>query len=532
MAGDVDKKPAQGDWVAEAADRAVAEAESRGAGTPLVCASGISPSGQPASFAEHIGKPLTSVPDPCGEHESWAEHFKVPFRAALAQLGVEVEEISQTAMYASGAYAEQIAHAMREHARIDAILARYRTAKTADEPIETETEDAPEEADDSSYSYYPFKPYCSVCGRDSTTITAFDDGTLVARYTCTCGHAGELRVTEGGTGKLVWKVDWPMRWAYEGVVFEAAGVDHSPPGSSFAVGSRLVREIFDGRPPAYLGYSFVGVSGQAKMSSSTGGAPTPGSALEILEPQLVRWLYGRRKPSQAITVAFDSEVNRLYDEWDALKRKALDGRAEPSEAATYERAAGPVTRTPLVETPLSLPFRTLASVADITTGDPNQMLRILRDVAEDRDLASLDVLRPRLDRAEAWVERYLPNEDRTHVLPEPDKAHLSRLTPAEQKALDLLLDGLADAWSLPGLTALLYGIPKTQAGLPQDASPTPELKAAQRRLFVLVYELLLGRNTGPRLPTLLLSLGQPRIRRLLDYRDAGVGLPALTESES
>ena len=564
MAGVV--KPKQGDWVVEAADRAIAEAESRGVDTPLICASGISPSGpihlgnlrevmvphfvtdelrrrglparhilswddydrlrkvpagQPPSFAEHIGKPLTAVPDPCGEHASWSEHFKEPFRAALAQLGVEIHEISQTEMYTSGAYTEQITLAMRERARIDAVLGRYRTAKPGAEPVETEAEDESEDGPGSTgTAYYPFKPYCPVCLRDSTTITEFDEDTLVAGYVCACGHSGKLRVTDGGTGKLVWKVDWPMRWAYEGVVFEAGGVDHSSPGSSFSVGSQLVREIFDGRPPAYLGYSFVGASGQAKMSSSAGGAPTPGLALEILEPQVLRWVYGRRKPSQAITVAFDSEINRLYDEWDALKRKADGGQASASELATYARSASPVTRTPLTETPLTLPFRTLTSVADITTGDPEQMLRILRDFAEDSELESLDVLRPRLDRAKAWVDGFMPDEDRTHVLAEPDKARLSQLTPSEQKDLDLLLDGLDDAWSLPGLTSLLYGIPKVQAGLPLDTPATPELKTAQRQLFVLVYQLLLGRDTGPRLPTLLLSLDRSRIRQLLDYRAA------------
>jgi lysyl-tRNA synthetase class 1 len=65
------------------------------------------------------------------------------------------------------------------------------------------------------------------------------------------------------------------------------------------------------------------------------------------------------------------------------------------------------------------------------------------------------------------------------------------------------------------LTSLLYGVPKLQAGLPLDSPATPELKTAQRELFVLLYELLVGKDTGPRLPTLLLALGQDRIRGLL-----------------
>jgi lysyl-tRNA synthetase, class I len=73
---------------------------------------------------------------------------------------------------------------------------------------------------------------------------------------------------------------------------------------------------------------------------------------------------------------------------------------------------------------------------------------------------------------------------------------------------------MAAYWSLDGLTTLLYGIPKLQRGLPISAPPTPELKAAQRDWFILLYQLLIGRDTGPRLPTLLLALGQDRVRFL------------------
>ena len=88
------------------------------------------PAGFPESFAEHIGRPLTAVPDPCGQHQNWAEHFKEPLRESLARLGVRVTEISQTQMYTSGAYTEQIIIAMRRRADIGAVLARYQTKRS------------------------------------------------------------------------------------------------------------------------------------------------------------------------------------------------------------------------------------------------------------------------------------------------------------------------------------------------------------------------------------------------------------------
>jgi lysyl-tRNA synthetase class 1 len=105
--------------------------------------------------------------------------------------------------------------------------------------------------------------------------------------------------------------------------------------------------------------------------------------------------------------------------------------------------------------------------------------------------------------------------DRTQVRREPDQDRLAALSEDERCALKLLTERMGDDWSLNGLTTLLYGIPKLLRDLPLDAPPTPELKAAQRAWFILLYQLLIGKDTGPRLPTLLLALGQDQIRHLL-----------------
>jgi lysyl-tRNA synthetase, class I len=466
------------------------------------------PAGFPASFTEHIGRPLSAVPDPCGRHPSWAGHFKEPLRESLARLGVRVTEISQTQMYTSGAYTAQIVTAMRRRADIRAVLARYQTKRNQDAD-----DDDPRAT--SARDYYPFKPYCAACGRDDTTVTSFDDETTEITYTCACGaHEGPAPIARVA-GKLVWKVDWPMRWAYERVTFEPAGVDHSSPGSSFTVGGELVSKIFGGEMPLHFGYAFVGTSGgSSKMSGSAGRAPTPADALEIFEAPLIRWLYARRRPEQSITLAFDQEVGRVYDEWDALSRRVADGTADVPSRTVFARASG-TAEGPLPVTPRPLPFRTLASVADITAGDETQILRILRDLTAPGPVVTLDEVRPRLDCAQAWVAGYVAPADRTQVRAEPDAARLAALTDEERSAVKLLIEGMAADWSLDGLTTLLYGIPKLLRGLPISAPPTAELKAAQRAWFILLYQLLIGKDTGPRLPTLLLALGQDRIRSLL-----------------
>lgn len=567
------------DWVSRFADEVIAESERRAPGKPVVVASGLSPSGPihlgnlrevmtphlvadeirrrghqvrhliswddydryrkvPAgvpgvdeTWAGHIGKPLTSVPAPEGSpHPNWAEHFKAAMVESLAEMGVEFDGISQTEQYTSGVYREQILHAMKHRRDIDAILEQYRTKKApAKKQQQKQVDEAELEAaegsgaaaeDDGgsgSAGYFPYKPFCGNCEKDLTTVTAYDDDSTELTYACTaCGFSETVRLSEFNRGKLVWKVDWPMRWAYEGVMFEPSGVDHSSPGSSFQVGGQIVG-IFGGKQPIGPMYAFVGISGMAKMSSSKGGVPTPADALKIMEPQLLRWLYARRRPNQSFKIAFDQEIQRLYDEWDRLDAKVADGSALPADAAAHSRAVR-TAGGELPGTPRPLPYRTLASVADITAGHADQALRILSDLDPANPLGSLDEARPRYDKAEAWINTQVPADQRTIVRAEPDAELLKSLDERGQQSLRLLLDGLAANWSLDGLTHLVYGVPKVQAGFPADATPKElpaEIKTAQRSFFALLYQLLVGRDTGPRLPTLLLAVGQERVRGLL-----------------
>lgn len=568
------------DWVSRYADEVIEESERRAPGKPVVVASGLSPSGPihlgnlrevmtphlvadeirrrghqvrhliswddydryrkvpngvagvDESWAEHIGRPLTAVPAPKGSaHPSWAEHFKAAMIDALAELGVEFDGISQTEQYTGGVYREQVLHAMKHRGDIDAILDQYRTKKAppkkqqGQKPVDEAELEAAEgsgaAADDDgkgSAGYFPYKPYCGGCGKDLTTVTAYDDDTTELTYTCgACGFSETVRLSEFNRGKLVWKVDWPMRWAYEGVVFEPSGVDHSSPGSSFQVGGQIVGSIFGGKQPIGPMYAFVGISGMAKMSSSRGGVPTPGDALKIMEPQLLRWLYARRRPNQSFKIAFDQEIQRLYDEWDKLAAKVADGSALPGDVAAYARAVGTAAGE-LPGTPRPMAYRTLASVADITAGAEDQTLRILSELDPANPLPSLDEVRPRLDKAEAWINTQVPADQRTVVREEPDAELLKSLDDQGRESLRLLLEGLDSHWSLDGLTHLVYGVPKVQAGFPADATPKElpaEIKVAQRTFFALLYHLLVGRDTGPRLPTLLLAVGQDRVRKLL-----------------
>jgi lysyl-tRNA synthetase class 1 len=55
-------------------------------------------------LAQHLGKPLTRVPDPFGTHPSFGEHNNARLRAFLDTFGFDYEFASSTAYYTSGKF--------------------------------------------------------------------------------------------------------------------------------------------------------------------------------------------------------------------------------------------------------------------------------------------------------------------------------------------------------------------------------------------------------------------------------------------
>lgn len=464
------------------------------------------PAGVPESFAEHIGKPLASVPDPGGEYASYADRHIAEFEAAAARLGIvsgkNIRYVRQSVAYPRGDYREGILTAMAHRAEIFDVLVSFQGEGRHDRSVE-----------ERRATYYPFKPYCLTCGKDDTTVESYEESTATISYFCACGHHESYSLRDKVQGKLVWKVDWPMRWAYENVTFEPAGEDHAAPSSSYAVGKKIAH-IFNHEAPYFIPYTFVGMAGRSKISSSAGASPTPAQALDILEPAMVRWLYIRRHHAKRFDVDFGVEVIRLYDEWDGFGAKVAAGEASEAESLVHARcvetSAGRVEQAEV-----AVPFRTLSSAADITVGNRDQILRVAREQQGTEALAESDV-EPRLSCAIRWATQYLPDDERTHVRDAFAKDVYASLPAGVQEQVAQLREGLGGHWSLEGLTHLVYAIPKIAAGSAPDDDPTPEVKAAQRAFFIAVYQLMLvDSETGPRLPTFFLSLGREKVAELL-----------------
>ena len=265
-------------------------------------------------------------------------------------------------------------------------------------------------------------------------------------------------------------------------MFEPSGVDHQSPGSSFMVGQQLVREIFGAQPPIGPMYAFVGIRRhgqdeqlQGRRTDRRGRVADHGAAAAALAV-----CASPPQPGvQHLLRPGDQPYVRRVGRPGAQDR----GRHGGAGRAIHSRAAGTASGE-LPTTPRKLPFRTLASVVDITTGDEAQMLRILRDFTRPVDpVRSLDELRPRLAKAEAWVTTYVEPEQRTQVRAEPDSEtarHAGRFRSGGAQAPDRRVGG-----RLVARRAHDAGLRRAEASaLPADqAKPTPELKVAQRSFF-------------------------------------------------
>ena len=142
----------------------------------------------------------------------------------------------QAQMNRSGKYAEHVIHALKQRGKIFDILDSFRTQ---------DAEEGEKER------YYPVSIYCPECGKDTTTITSLSENCEEAEFECSCGHKGHFNFRKDFNCKLAWKIDWPMRWMYEGVDFEPGGKDHASPAGSYQKKAVLSQKKFSAMKRRY-----------------------------------------------------------------------------------------------------------------------------------------------------------------------------------------------------------------------------------------------------------------------------------------
>ena len=71
---------------------------------------------------QHIGKPLTSIPDPFGKYESFGHHNNAKLRSFLDQFEFDYKFVSSTEKYQSGDFDSTIISILENHEKIMSII--------------------------------------------------------------------------------------------------------------------------------------------------------------------------------------------------------------------------------------------------------------------------------------------------------------------------------------------------------------------------------------------------------------------------
>ena len=254
---------------------------------------------QQEMMAEHLGKPLTSVPDPFGTHESFGAHNNARLQAFLDDFGFDYEFVSATDCYTSGRFDDALMQLLRCYDDVMGVM-------------------LPSLGEERQKTYSPFLPVCEKTGKVlqvPVLETDLDAGTIV--YQDEDGTKVETSVT-GGRCKIQWKPDWAMRWYALGVDYEMSGKDLI---DSVHLSGRICRAL-GGRPPESYTYElFLDENGE-KISKSRGNGLTIEEWLAYA-PNDSLALFMFQKPRAAKRLHFDV-IPKTVDEYLTFLRKFPD----------------------------------------------------------------------------------------------------------------------------------------------------------------------------------------------------------------
>jgi len=409
-------------------------------------------------YEKYIGMPLSDIPSPFEKGKSYAQHFEKELEEQLKKVGIKPEFIYQNKINKNCKYAKLIKLAVEKRKDIMDILNKYRR-----EPL--------------NENWWPVVVYCEKCKKDFTKIINIKGYEI--EYECKCGFKGKVDFSKKGIVNAPWRVDWPMRWKYEGVNFEPGGIDHSVHGGSFTTAKEIVKEIFNGEVPIYQFYDWVKIKGGKEFSSSTGNVTTVNDALEVYEPEILRYLFVGTKPKTGFQISFDNDVIKIYEDYDALEKKYYDKKTNAREKRIYELSRLKISE----KRPEKVSFRHLVSLVQIGK---------LSGLNKESKI--------RAEKVKNWVEKYADEDMKFKV---QDKVNI-KLNKKEKQALILLKEVLKKKkHTEESLFNEFYKICET-------------LDIKNTEFFDAAYRVIINKKKGPRLAALILNVGQDKIIKLLE----------------
>ena len=427
---------------------------------------------------QHLGRVLTTIPDPFGKFESFGHHNNAMLRRFLDQFGFQYEFASSSEYYKSGRFDKALLRVLeRFDAIMDIMLPSLREERSA------------------TYSpFLPIHPDTGVVMQVPIEERKLDAGTIVWRDPAS-GKAYETPVT-GGHCKLQWKPDWGMRWYALGVDYEMAGKDLI---DSVKLSSQICKAL-GAEPPDGFNYElFLDDKGQ-KISKSKGNGLTIDEWLTYADPQSLS-LYMYNRPREAKKLYFDV-IPRAVDEYAQFQQ------AYPRQEVK-ERLMNPLWHihggNPPPPEEGSVSFSLLLNLAAVANaGDKSVLWAFLKRHAPDLAAET----HPRLDALAGHAVRYFEDFVR------PKKQYRPP-TDDERKALEDLsaaLAALPEGSSPEEIQRRVYDVGRRE---PYKTTQKDGSVGVAQSWFNMLYQVLLGEERGPRFGSFAALYGIANTRALI-----------------
>jgi lysyl-tRNA synthetase class 1 len=441
------------------------------------------PKGFPEELKNYLGVPVAMIPDPWKCHKNFALHFEEMIMQQLKMVGVSPKVMPGLEMYQKGAYNDSIKTTMEKRKEIVAILNKYR-----EEPLEV--------------NWQPINIICEKCGKMVTTkILSYDSKTFTVEYECSteeakvsktatvrgCGYRGKASILNG-RAKLTWRVEWAARWAFLKATCEPFGKEHAASGGSWDTGMEIVK-LFGREPPVPVIYEHFQVEG-GKMSKSKGNVITVPILLELMRPQELKfWMYFG-KISKARDINFVQMPIQVAEEFDKAERiyfgeKSGNDREDSNYKRAYELSAMEVFKRVV-----QAPYTFCVDIVQTSKGREIEVLEKTGHLPADLTASERKEIEARLENCRNWLRQYAPEEYKIKLLEKVPNIAIDAKT---KELFALTADKLEKGASGEELQNFIYNSAKQN-------------NLDIKKTFAIAYQLILGRDKGPRLGHFLVSL--------------------------
>ena len=404
--------------------------------------------GIPKDYERFIGHSLSHIPDPEGCHESYAEHFLVPFEEALREMDMEIEVLRSHKLYEDGFYADVTRESIEHTEELREILQSVSGRELPQE-------------------WSPYVPRAASGSLNGNRVVEHLPEENKVGFVDRKGNESVADYSKG-EGKLGWRVELAARWKALGVTFEPFGKDHTSRGGSTDTADRMAREVFDYPVPGRYEYEWIYIKGQGAMSSSKGIVLLPKDLLRIMPPNALRRMMLGRDPARAVELDLGAGFPRFMDEYRA-------------ETETHP-----------------VPFAHLVTVAQTVGEDVQTAAEMLRRGGYEEAVQDIEKLGQDLRYAHNWAEEWAPEQYRFGVRREVP-AEVAEIDDEGRRYLREVARKLSEEMLGDEAQNLLY-------------STAVELGVKPKKAFAAIYTALLGKKSGPKAGPFVASLDAEFVR--------------------